>query len=110
MVTMLQAKARPLATILETRRGADALVLRTGIGQLKVEPFAPNILRIALTQAETFRDPAWFGFSPAKKPVDWTVEEGADSLVVNTGTIALAIDRRTGSFTFRDAKGQVLLR
>ncbi|WP_309120504.1 TIM-barrel domain-containing protein [Paenibacillus sp.] len=87
----------------------EALVLTTTSGRMKIEPYAPSILRVVYTQEEAFGAKTSLAVVPdAKQDTAWSYTETDDAVELRTSELALTVTKATGAFAYRDAAGRLL--
>jgi alpha-D-xyloside xylohydrolase len=100
-------------TILSHESDAHGLTIRTDRGLLSIVPWTPRAVRIRYTlETEHSQKPSLIVVADrAIAPhVAFRVEDRPAALVLATDALSIEIDRRTASFTYRDAAGRLLTR
>lgn len=106
---MLEANLRKSPMIRKTERRDDALYLTSSAGQLRLMPQSENMIRISYTQNVRWRKRQGIGILPKGAFGDWDWEENEKEILLNTGGIRLEIRKKTGSITYRDQAGRLIL-
>ncbi len=87
------------------------LWLGTSRGQIHLQFLGDSIVRVRYTREKAFSDkPSLMLQTTPPSPADMPVQQTEDMLVVSSPELTLEIDRRTSSFTWRDAAGRLLTR
>jgi alpha-D-xyloside xylohydrolase len=101
---------RPSTTITEVRRDADTLVLVSEAGAHRLTPKTERIVRVQYSRQVDVGDGGKPGVVHAGTWSSWTYDDGDDVVRLVAGHVVVDVDKATGSFTYRDADGSVLLR
>jgi alpha-D-xyloside xylohydrolase len=88
----------------------DAIIVRTTGGRLKLQVITPEIMRVVYTGRDRFGAAENLMTLPGLPATAPAVTETATGLLLSTGRLRLAIDRRCGAFTWTDAAGNPLAR
>ncbi|MFB6151461.1 MAG: TIM-barrel domain-containing protein [Haloarculaceae archaeon] len=79
--------------------------------RLRVEPVSDDIVRVVYTGGEVAPvEESLMVESLPDVAVDWTLQEGEETVSLSTGGVTLSVDRETAAFTWRDAEGDRLVR
>ncbi len=90
---------------------SDGLYLQYGAGRMALTPFTAHTIRIRYTTQPAFGDkPSLMVVAPPAEDVHFTVQEAADTLLLATSAVTVAIDKRTAAFTYLDSQGNLLTR
>ena len=88
---------------------SDGLYLQYGAGRMALTPFTAHTIRIRYTTQPAFGDkPSLMVVAPPAEDVHFTVQETADTLLLATSAVTVAIDKRTAAFTYLDSQGRLL--
>ena len=96
--------------VLDHTADADAVVVETSSGRLRVQAIGDRVMRVVYTGRATFGTASngmLLGGLERSAPA---VEEADGILVLSTPALRLEIDRGTGAFTWTDAAGDLLVR
>ncbi|MHB1154827.1 MAG: glycoside hydrolase family 31 protein [Eubacteriales bacterium] len=105
---MLTAQKRRQTTVKKTIKTESALILETGNGSIRIEPYSDEILRITYTLKEEFSDIQGLGTLPKSDVCRWTYKEEESSVTLSLKKMILVIDKNTGSFTYYDGQSRLL--
>ncbi|MGG1552758.1 TIM-barrel domain-containing protein [Paenibacillus ferrarius] len=95
--------------IIQHKVEANALLLETSTGRIKLEPYSSKNIRIRYTLADEFSAQASLMIVGVPDPqVSFTVEEKESHLLFSTADLTIRIAKKTGAFTYLDASGAVL--
>lgn len=90
---------------------SDHLFIETTKGNMKLEPFTESVVRVVYTLEEDFsKKKSLIVQGKAKSDVCFTVTETEDELGFSTANLQIAINKETGSFSYMDGNGQILVR
>ncbi len=136
---MLYAVKPPSPKITQIRREGGRLILESELFLTVLEPKTPGIVRVTVTREKALSDmprpgivpvpaydggtwkeapetnvPRHSGAAQTPKPenhfhTDWRYEETPDEVILTTGKTVLRILRETGSFSWYDENGRLLL-
>lgn len=106
MLTAIKAKT---TRILSIRRQPDALLLVTENGQMRITPYAEDILRIEYAlgepDAEVFPEKSSPGIVAGPAALAWTCEETPTHIRFRTSRLQVEILRASGAFRYLDENG-----
>jgi alpha-D-xyloside xylohydrolase len=90
---------------------ADALVLHTPDGLLKLQVCAEHIIRVVFAPGFVFshRESLMATPQPANTAA-WEVEETAEAVILRTAQVRVTVNRETGALAWWDAEGHLLVR
>ena len=89
----------------------DGVVVDVEPGKLKIEVGTDSVIRVLYSPADTFPEINSLLVIERDRPaVDWSVEENGDTVSVSTKKIQARVALDTGTVTFLDADGNVVLR
>lgn len=87
------------------------LLLETIRGKMLLKPYADNIIRIRYTRRAEFSSiPSLMTVWDGEEAVEWRVEEDQDTVRLLTGELQVEISRETCAFTYKDARGNLLVK
>ena len=92
------------------QKQTDGLLLHLNTGALVVQVYSPAIVHLSYSPTDQFPstpNPAIIKHAWPQTP--WELQEGAETVTLSTAALKIAADRKTGSITFSDAAGHVLL-
>lgn len=107
---MLGANLRKSYSITKTERVADALVLTSERGLLRLAPQNEYIIRVNYTETEKFSDEYGLGIVFKGSFADWTYSEDDSFVTLTTPKISAKINKETSSIVYYDNNGEVVLR
>lgn len=87
----------------------DAISLEIDGGRLVLRPLLDNAVRVRFTRGDAPEAPSLI-LTERVTPPAFRVSESAQTLTVETAKLRATVDRATGTVTFIDADGRVLLR
>lgn len=89
----------------------DHLLLKTGKGKIKLEPFTDSIVRIVYTLEDDFSPKdSLIVRRDAKKELAYDVMESEDEIKFYTKNLQIVINKETGAFIYMDRNGQILVK
>jgi alpha-D-xyloside xylohydrolase len=78
-------------------------------GLIKLTPYSAEIIRVRYTLGRTFSAQASLMIvAQASAPVEFTVSEMEDCLLVSTAALSIQINKQTAAFTYLDSSGATL--
>lgn len=91
------------------RKRKTCIDLIGNYGILRLTPLEDEVIRVQSRRGEpTDFEPGYWDYKP-EKPVSWTAKGGKNLVAVDTGTLRVRIDKRTGALQFLDNQGRLLL-
>ncbi|MCI9442830.1 MAG: DUF4968 domain-containing protein [Ruminococcus sp.] len=91
------------------RKRKTCIDLISNYGILRLTPLEDEIIRVQFRRGELADfEPGYWNYKP-ERPVAWTAKAGKNLVAVDTGTIKVRIDKRTGALRFFDKQGRLLL-
>ena len=87
----------------------DAISLAIGGGRLVLRPLLDNAVRVRFTRGDAPEAPSLILTERAAMPA-FRVSESAKTVTLELAELHATVDRATGTVTFIDANGRVLLR
>ncbi|HJC56741.1 MAG TPA: glycoside hydrolase family 31 protein [Candidatus Eisenbergiella intestinipullorum] len=106
---MLTVEAKKRDGIVSAAREGDALLLRTQLGMLRLEPKRADVIRIRYTRRETFAEQTGIGISENRGFADWSFAETEKEIEVTTDRLRLSVSRSDAAVRYFDADGRLLL-
>lgn len=96
-------------SIRKIRKTKKWIDLISDYGILRLTPLEDEMIRVQFRKGrmEEFESGYW-NYEP-EIPVSWTARAGKSQAAVDTGKIAVRIDKKTGALRFFDKKGKLLL-
>ena len=108
---MLHATKRKLREINKVERINDALFLYSDYGVLRLAPKSEFIVRISAKPDSTELNPALgIGICYDESYPDWSFNETADCITLETKELSLEVNRKTASIRYFDNEGTLLLK
>jgi alpha-D-xyloside xylohydrolase len=107
---MLEAILRPDQAIIKVERINDTLMLYSKHGRMKLEPKAPEIIRVVYTQREAFSETEKPGVLCKTVSNEWKFTETEEEVRLDTAKLSLLINKATASIRYYDAAGKLLLK
>jgi alpha-D-xyloside xylohydrolase len=96
--------------VLDFQKQADGVTIHLQTGTLRLQLCSPAIIHLIFSPTPAFPEqPNPVILKTAWPPTDWKLDEAPDALMLSTAAIKVAVDRKTGSVTYSDASGHVLL-
>ena len=97
------------AAVLSIHREAHGVVLQTDSGALRLEVYAPRIVRVTFVRGTQF--PATRSLAVIRGPEStrWSIEEEANEIVLRTSELEVRVNRATGAVAFSDKDGAPVL-
>ncbi len=97
--------------IIELIQFEDYLLLKTEKGNVKLQPYTPEVIRIIYTAKEEFssRESLLVTFEKGEK-VNWSISESDGAITLTTSKLRMDIDRSTCAFSYFDSNGRLLTR
>lgn len=98
---------KPLGELTSHTFSNNELVLNTSAGRARITWYSPTIVRVQVTQTESFND---FSYAVIASPVTSgaTLKEDADAFHLTTDSLEVVITKRPVRFTMRTRKGDVI--
>lgn len=105
---MLQVNPRPSARIESVERVADALLLHSSRGTLRIAPVDAGILRVSFAEEGTPTNglPPYFLLPPSYQT--WQYEETGADIILRTPQLTATVNRETASLRYENASGLLL--
>ena len=108
-VNMLEAASAKKREISNVHREENALYLEQEAGILRIIPQEAGILRISYTENGNFGTKQGEELSDLSSSCVWDWKETQGEILVDTGFLQAAVNRLTGSITYRKKDGSLLL-
>lgn len=105
---MLIAQERKHARVKNIRRTEDALVLNTENGNIKLEPYSDEIIRIVYTLADEFSTIRGLGTIRHKQKCEWSYTEKDNNIIFRTNKVKIIINKESSAFSYYDYKDNLL--
>lgn len=97
--------------VLSIKKHNDFLLLETSKGKIMLQPCSNNIVRVVYTLEEKLSIKESLMIVKAnRKAVDWDVVETELTVKLILEEISIQISRQTGTFTYFDSKGNLLVK
>lgn len=90
-------------------RQEDALFLYSEHGMHRIMPKNARTVRITYTNREMFFTGKKYGVIATEVFADWSVEETEEAILLKLPELLIKINRETGSYTYYDGMGKLLL-
>ncbi|MEP6714968.1 MAG: glycoside hydrolase family 31 protein [Terriglobia bacterium] len=94
--------------VLESNR--EALILNSANARLRIGFVTDSIVRVTMTAGLSFQKRASLAVVANDWHPDYTLEENAQEFRISTGSLAVAVDRKTGALRYLDGAGRLLAR
>ncbi len=107
---MLEAIKGPQGRVLKVQKEDGAVLLDTDRGQIKIQPYSENIVRVRFANQKDFSTQDKPGITAEPEPVKWSLTEEEKVLRLKTQRIELLINRETSAFSWFDGEGRLLVR
>lgn len=107
---MLEVYSRVDRSIAEVKRVGDCLFFSSAKYSYRIEPKTEQIIRITMTGRDNFVEIEKPGVVYKSTFSDWSFWENETEFGMELPKLKLVVDKKTGAFTYLDAKNQVLLR
>ena len=107
MLTAIHPKSSKITSV---RKEKNSLVLTSQRQILEITPVTESIVRIRATVREVFSEAERPGVICTDRYLNWECAEKEDEVTLELPKLALCINKATGSVTFRDASGRLLLK
>jgi len=109
MFGVLYATPAAQAQVLSIEKTSAGARLGTAEGVLEIEPWSARIIHV-----RAFRNPDWKGaYNPAvigrPERIAWRLTQSSKAIILTTPALQVRVDRATGSLSFCDLAGKVLL-
>jgi len=86
------------------------VLIRQERGILRLQVCSPAIIHLTYSPTADFHEqPNTVIVKTSWPPSDWKIDESTDALTLTTTQLKVVIDRKTGSITYSDSSGHVLL-
>jgi len=95
--------------ITKVAREDDALFLFSEHGMHRIMPKNARTVRITYTNREMFFTGKKYGVIATEVFADWSVEETEEAILLKLPELLIKINRETGSYTYYDGMGKLLL-
>lgn len=105
---MLTAAGKPDDRVVSVSRLQNALVIRTEMGCLQLEPRQGNIVHIRYTRGKT-QAQAPLGFLETPEYADWCYDEQEQYILLKTDQLLLRVSKENTAITYCRADGTLLL-
>lgn len=106
---MLQVDSKKRDSIINVIREKEALLIKTELGQLLLEPKRSDIIRIRYTQKDQFAEGIGVGICENAVFSDWGYEEKEREICLSTEKLCLRISRSDAAIRYYDKQGKLLL-
>ncbi|MGE5613731.1 MAG: TIM-barrel domain-containing protein [Bacillota bacterium] len=107
---MLIAQKSKQATVKSVFKAENALLLETGNGKIKIEPYSDSIIRIRYTLSESFNEFQSPGTVPWTETCRWSHAEDEKEITVSTGKITMTVEKANSRFSYYDGTGRLMAR
>lgn len=98
------------AAVLSIHREPNGVVLRTDSGALRLEVYAPRIVRVTFVRGDQFPASRSLAVIRGPEAARWTLAEETNEIVLRTDDLVVRVNRTTGAVAFCDADGTPVLR
>ncbi len=106
---MLKVAHRADPRITSAEKNNEGLMLKSKRGKFFIMPITSDIVRVMYSSSDIITAlPEYFCYK--KQPVDFSVEETDDLILLITDRLSVEINRNTASITYKDVNGNVLLK
>ncbi len=96
--------------VADYQKSADGVTIHLKTGTLRLQVCSPAIIHLIYSPTTEFPDhPNPVIVKTTWSQADWKIDETPDLLTLTTSALRVAVDRKTGSITYSDAAGRVLL-
>ena len=97
--------------VLSARKDAGGVQMQMQTGILRLEPWDDGVIRVQYCPGEVLLPPSTDSVLPGKQEVmAWSAElEGLGPIVLSTPRLTARVDRSSGTLSFEDESGKVLL-
>ncbi len=106
---MLEVNIRESYAISEVVKKSDGLYLRSEYGLLRLSPKSASIIRISFTRNEDFEEACGIGIVQNRPDTMWDYKEREESIDLETSSLRLSVDKKTGSVQYYNKEGKLLL-
>lgn len=106
---MLEVKSRKKREINKVYRTEDALFLEQEAGMIRVVPQAPDIIRVSYTENGLFSPEQGKEFESLTGGCLWEYTENGQDIWILTDSLAIRVDRLSGSVRYEKRDGKLLL-
>jgi len=95
--------------VVSVHEKADGVMLKMKPGALKLEVFAPRIIRVVYRPGDTLSETKSLAVVAKPARTRWTVAESDNDVRLDTDELGVRVNRATGAVGFYDQTGQPLL-
>jgi alpha-D-xyloside xylohydrolase len=96
--------------VADFQRQPDGVWLHLKVGTLRLQVCSPAIIHLIYSPTAEFPEhPNPVIIKTSWPASDWKINESADAVTLSTPAVQVAVDRKTGSITYSDSAGHVLL-
>lgn len=107
-IQMLIATKSKQTTVNSIIKTASELILETGNGRIRLQPFKDEMIRVTYTLSEEFPQEQSLGTIPQNTKCHWSSSETDATVTLQTALITVIIQKQTGSFSYYDCRGDLL--
>ncbi len=105
-----QAQWTPPNPVLDFQKQTDSVMLHLKTGTLRLQVCSPDIIHLMYSPTSSFPDhPNPVVIKTDWPKAQWSLREDGGAVTLVTSELKAAVDRKTGSITYTDARGRVLL-
>jgi alpha-D-xyloside xylohydrolase len=104
----LVSMGSPIA-VTSVRKSSDGVTLNMNPGVLRLEVFAPRIIRVTYGLNKSLRPGKSLAVIGKPERGNWTLVESAEEISLHTGEIEARVKRASGAIEFFDTHGNLLL-
>jgi alpha-D-xyloside xylohydrolase len=102
-------RAEPVSVATVTRQ-PDGVLLQMSRGILRLQVWSANIIRVTYAPGATLPDLHSFSVVASPAPIQWSLTQPAEAVILATPALQARVDRFTGAVSFLDASGRPILR
>jgi alpha-D-xyloside xylohydrolase len=96
-------------TVKSMKKERDGITLKTEQGSLKLQVFAPDIIRVVYGSSEAISKAKSFTVTGKPASARWKVADDANEIRLITNELDVHVNKISGIVSFYDANGQVIL-
>jgi len=110
LTASLQAQWTAPNPVVDFLKQSDGLLLHMKVGTLRLQVSSPVIIHLMYSPTPAFPDhPNPVVIKTTWPESTWTLQESTNAITLATAGLKVGVDRKTGSITYSDAGGHVLL-
>ena len=106
MLTAIKPKSR---IITKVYKDGDSVFLCSELENIRLRVIDPNIIRVSATTRGVFSDKERPGVINRETSGDYKLRENDNDIVISTSGISVRVDKKSGSVSYFDSKGELLL-